>query len=128
VAETAEKISAGKMLTKFLREVANEETMIVIDGEMSMVTKAEALARILWTMALGGNLEYMAPDKSVKIRYYEPDKKTAEFIFNRTEGTPVSGTAQIGRPPGQKKPERFNPGIKSRLTVLDDNEPETDNS
>lgn len=121
---TAEKISAGKMLTKFLKEIGNEETTIIIDGKPLVVTKAEALSRILWTMALGGNIEYYANDGSVKVRYYEPDKKTAEFIFNRTEGTPVSGTAQISRPPAQKI-EKFNPGTKNRLSVIE-NEGETD--
>jgi adenylate kinase family enzyme len=122
--EIAEKISAGKMLTKFLKEVADEETTVIIDGKPHVVTKAEALARILWTMCLGGNMEYYAPDGTVKVRYYEPDKKTAEFIFNRTEGTPVSGTAQFGRPAIQKI-EKFNPGMKSRLSVINSEE-ETD--
>jgi hypothetical protein len=124
MAETMEKVSAGKMLTKFLKEVADEETTVIVDGKPHVVTKAEALARILWTMALGGNMEYYTNDGSVKVRYYDPDKKTAEFIFNRTEGTPVSGTAQISRP-AQQKIEKFNPGMKSRLSQME-NEGETD--
>lgn len=121
--ETTEKISAGKMLTKFLKEVADEETTIIIDSKPLVVTKAEALARILWTAAIGGTLEYYAPDGSVKVRYYEPDRKTAEFIFNRTEGTPVSGTASLGRPPAQKI-EKYNTGMKNRLSTIGEDESE----
>ena len=54
-----DKISPQRLLTDFLRDVGNEETELVVgsDGTPAMVSKAEALARKLYLMALGGTVE-----------------------------------------------------------------------
>ena len=45
------KTKAGKLLTRFLEEIAEERTELG-EGD-TLITKAEALARIIWSRALG---------------------------------------------------------------------------
>lgn len=77
---------AGKLLSQFIRQIAEEETELVkIDGEDKMVTKAEALARLVWKKALG--YKEIKIEKGVPIEYeYRSDKGYAAVLFDRMEG------------------------------------------
>ncbi len=79
---------AGKLLSKFVRQIAEEATECLL-GENDndrMVTKAEALARIMWDTALGKDIketdEHGVP---VTIRR-RPDKGMMALIWDRMEG------------------------------------------
>jgi hypothetical protein len=81
-----DKAKAGRLLSKFLNRIAEEENeCLIIDGEDRMVTKAEALARLVWRMALGYK-ETVADSKGVKEVVHLPDKGMIEVVFDRIEG------------------------------------------
>jgi len=78
---------AGQLLSKFLKEIANEETeLLTIDGEDRMTTKAEALARLMWRMALGYEEETIASNGQRSRIAHAPDKKMMALLFDRIEG------------------------------------------
>lgn len=89
------KTKAGKLLSQFLKEIAQEKTELVKDenNEDQMATKAEALARKIWNMALGW--KEVEIEKGIKSEtFHAPDKAMMMLVFDRTEGrvsTSVSG-------------------------------------
>lgn len=92
--EHGKKTNAGKLLSKFIREIANEEyddPIIKARGEEAvMVTKAEAIARHIWNVALGYVEEvdiYKDGVKTgVKLETHRPDKWAINLIWDRMEG------------------------------------------
>lgn len=70
----------SRQLTKHLREFANDvETM---DGDR-VITRGEALALLLWKMALG----FEAEDPETKtIRHYKPQAWAIQLVYERLEG------------------------------------------
>ena len=88
------KVVAGKLLSKFIREIASEEyddPIIKARGEEAvMVTKAEAIARHIWNVALGFVEEvdiYKDGVKvGVKLETHRPDKWAIGIIWDRMEG------------------------------------------
>ncbi len=85
------RAKAGKLITHFIREVSKEETEHlrdengVIDDKMS--TKAEALARLLWRMALGKSEFKEDPDSRGTIELpRNPNKGAMVQIIERLEG------------------------------------------
>lgn len=92
------KSKAGKLLSQFLKEIAQEETEFVKDenNEDKMATKAEALARKIWRMALGWKEVETQDGKLVEVMS-RPDKAMMMLVFDRTEGrapTSMSGSDQ----------------------------------
>ena len=92
--EHGKKIAAGKLLSKFIREIASEvhdDPVIRAKGEEAvMVTKAEAIARLMWKAALGYEElvdVYKAGQKiGVKTEVHKPDKTFIGMIWDRMEG------------------------------------------
>jgi len=89
------KVAAGKLLSKFIREIANEihdDPVIKAKGEDAvMVSKAEAIARYLFKIALGYEESEDVFDKTGKktgIRpiKHKPDKWAINLIWDRLEG------------------------------------------
>jgi len=78
------KIKAGMLLSKFLRNIAEEETELVVDPEDGdrMATKAEALARKMWKIALG----YEETTDSGTVVKHSPDRAMMSLIYTRLEG------------------------------------------
>ena len=76
---------AGKLLTAFIREIAEEETEVLLDNEDKMVTKAEALARLIWKKALGYKEVNIVKGQPIDTIYH-PDKGCMGLIFDRMEG------------------------------------------
>ncbi|GAF70030.1 unnamed protein product [marine sediment metagenome] len=88
---------AKRLITHFLREIAEEETETVcVEGEDRMVTKAESLAREMWRMALGWN-EVRITAEGPKDIEHKPDKGMMAAIIDRTEGRAVPATG-VGKP------------------------------
>lgn len=79
-----EKTRAGMLLSNFLRQIAQEKTEVALnaDGEDRMVTKAEAIARLMYKMALG----YEEKKDDGKVTKHAPDKSMISLIFDRIEG------------------------------------------
>jgi len=92
--EHGKKVVAGKLLSKFIREIASEmhdDPVIKAKGEDAvMVTKAEAIARLMWKAALGYEELVDVISKGVKTgtktEVHRPDKTFIGMIWDRMEG------------------------------------------
>ena len=85
-------IKAGQLLSKWLRQIAEEETEFVKDdGDDRMATKAEAIARLIWKKALGYT-EKKIDSKGVEVtENYPPDRGYIGVLLDRIEGrAPIS--------------------------------------
>ena len=87
------KTKARKLLSQYLKEIAQEKTELVKDenNEDQMATKAEALARKIWNMALGWSEVQIEGGKPVET-HHAPDKAMMMLVFDRTEGKVSSST------------------------------------
>jgi hypothetical protein len=97
VPASGDKIRAGKMLSKFLRQIAAEETELVETPEVGakMATKAEALARLIFKMALGYTevtTEKMNGQDIERERQIKPDKAMIQLVWDRLEGKAESAS------------------------------------
>ena len=85
-----DKIRAGTLLSTHLRKIAQEPTEFIkeSDGDR-MGTKAEALARLMWKMALGYTTTDVKTEKEI---IHFPDRGMIQLIWDRVEGraTPVN--------------------------------------
>jgi len=93
--EHGKKSIAGKLLSKFIKEIASEECddpVIKARGEEAvMVTKAEAIARYIFKLALGYEESVDVLDKDgkkigIKPVTHKPDKWAINVIWDRLEG------------------------------------------
>jgi len=81
------KTRAGQLLSQFLRSIAEEQTEFIKDddGEDKMASKAEALARKMWKMALGYEEKQSKGNEEILVEY-KPDKSMMRLLFDRIEG------------------------------------------
>ena len=92
--EHGKKVAAGRLLSKFIREILSEthdDPLIKAIGEEAvMVTKAEAIARHVVKSALGYWAEEDVFVKGVKTGvknvYHKPDKSFIYLVWDRMEG------------------------------------------
>ena len=93
--EHGKKIAAGKLLSKFIREIASEicdDPVIKAKGEEAvMLTKAEAIARYIFKLALGYEESVDVLDKvgkkiGIRPEVHRPDKWAINIIWDRLEG------------------------------------------
>ena len=92
--EHGKKIAAGKLLSKFIREIlveTHDDPLVKARGEDAvMVTKAEAIARHVVKSALGYWEEEDVFTKGVKTGvknvYHKPDKSLIHLVWDRMEG------------------------------------------
>jgi hypothetical protein len=89
------KTAAGMLLTKYLRDIGLERTetnggLDPKDGKNRMITKAEALARTIWKLALGYEEKIRRTTKDGKIKevakYHPPEAKFVDIVYDRLEG------------------------------------------
>ncbi len=107
MSEHGKKVIAGKLLSKFIREIASEiydDPVIKAKGEEAvMLTKAEAIARHIWKLALGYSEEVEVYKNGVKTgirpEFHKPDKWAIGVIWDRMEGR--VGAADV-KPGGDK--------------------------
>jgi len=77
---------AGMLLSQFIRTIALEKTALVkIDGEDQIVSKAEALARLVWNKALGYTEQKVIEGKLTDV-IHSPDKVMIALLWDRMEG------------------------------------------
>jgi len=111
----ADKVNPQRLLTDFLRDVGAEETeLVTVDGTPAMVSKAEALARKLYLMALGGTVECKNDKGEVKTVVFEPSIPAAKLIREWTEGKPGENKSTSDKK--GKRPERFDKNTGNRLS------------
>ncbi len=111
----AKKLTPNKLLTDFLLEIGKEKTsMAVIDGETTLVTRAEAVARGLYDMAEGGLREKVNPKTREIIRVYvKPDVAAFRLIREFTEGKASSDV--VKEITNKKKAGEYGSGTRKRL-------------
>ena len=83
---------AGRLLSKWLRQIAEEPTEFIKDdnNEDRMATKAEAIARLIWKKALGYTTTEVVKGETINT-IYAPDKGMISLLYDRIEGrAPVS--------------------------------------
>jgi len=109
---TEEKKKATRLLTKWVRQIAGEESEVQQDTPADaprMITKAEALSRLMWKMALG---------------YAEvlQDKINGQLVENTVVHAPNSGMIALlydrmeGRVPLASEPEHAGRTTSEKVT------------
>ncbi|MBE3139504.1 MAG: hypothetical protein IMZ53_02870 [Thermoplasmata archaeon] len=89
--EHGRKTAAGMLLSKFIKQIAEEKTET--GGETDnpvMISKAEALARLIWKCALGSIEEHTDDQGVVTKTYHAPDRTAWQLLFDRMEGKATS--------------------------------------
>jgi len=97
----------GRLLSKYIRRIAEENTEFLKADSPSeddrMGTKAEALARNLWKLALGWE-EVIVTETDSKRVVHPPDAKIAFLLMDRMEGrAPTAVDDTDDRPSAAKK-------------------------
>ena len=119
------KTSAGMMLSKYLRQVGQERTEVEgndpASGESRIITKAEALARTMWKLALGYNEEERTVDpksgrQMLRVKRYKPDNTMIALIFDRVEGKVASQENEKGKK--QPLSSKVDEQAKRRVNAL----------
>lgn len=104
---------AKSALTDFLNQIGEEEVTICIDGQPRTVTRAEALARKMYLLALGGFEEVQMPDGTIEKFFHKPDYRVSKMIREFTEGKAPMEVVETG--PKGRKPGSFNSSVGRRL-------------
>ncbi len=92
-----DKARAGRLLSEYLRRIAQEQTEFIKgpDGDV-MVSKAEALARLMFKLALGWEEDDV---KTGKKKIHNPSAGMIALIWDRIEGrsVPLAGDDRQSR-------------------------------
>ena len=113
--EAGNKQRAGRLLSTFLRTIAQEKINIAAEGEAPrMITKARSLADQIWHRALGTYV-YIDPFTEV-LKQPPPDKQMIELIFDRCEGK--VGTHEEEKKKDASVPDKVSEANKDRLNKL----------
>ena len=89
------KMRAGILLSTYLRNIAQEETeFLELPDGSKMGTKAEALARLMFRMALGFKEEDV---KTGEVKIHPPDRGMIGLIWDRIEGRAVPVTGNLAK-------------------------------
>lgn len=107
------QIEAKSALTAFLNQIGEEEVTICIDGRSKTVSRAEALARKMYLLALGGVEEIKDADGVIVNVFHKPDHRVAKMIREFTEGKAPMEVVETG--PKGRKPGSFNSSVSRRL-------------
>jgi len=99
------KARAGRLLSRFIRQIAEETEFVQGEGveDDRMVSRAEMLARKMWRIAEGYD-EIVITDTGSKTITHPPDQKMMAILMDRIEGR--CGTTQedeVSRPTTSSK-------------------------
>ena len=112
--EKGDKRRAGRLLSTFLREIAQEKiTEIGGVPTAKIITKAHALANQIWDRALGN---YQQVDKLGELKMLPPDKSMIELIFDRCEGR--VGSEAEERDKDRTVPDRVSDANKQKILKI----------
>ena len=116
--EMGSKKRAGNLLSHYLRSIA-QETIARDDlekGETRTMSKAEALAYLIWNKALGFK-EEVDDGSGIKILVeHEPDKDMIKLVYDRMEGKVAN--PEENRDREQKLPDKVSATNVDRLNKL----------
>ncbi|KKN71211.1 hypothetical protein LCGC14_0422540 [marine sediment metagenome] len=114
--EAGDKKRAGRLLSTFLREIAQEKTEIlsVEGGVPKQVTKARALAAQIWRRALGTYV-YIDPVTDAT-KQPPPDKQMIELIFDRCEGKVGTHDEEVKK--DASVPDKVSQANKDKLNKM----------
>ena len=86
--------TAGKLLSRYIRIIAEEESEVIfVEGEDRMATKAEAMARKMWKIALGWTETVIPGDGAMPYEVeHAPDQKMMALLYDRMEGRAQAAT------------------------------------
>lgn len=110
--EAGDKKRAGRLISTFIRSVAQEK----VAGETNAVTRAEALARLLWDMALGRIKVVDMETGKISIESVPPDKHAMDVIIDRMEGR--VGTFEDEKKKSESIPDRISRKNKTRANKI----------
>ena len=112
---------AGKLLSRFIRQIAEEETEFIKDedGEMRMASKAEALARQLWDLArVYTELKVIDPNEPPVEIVHPADHKMMALIIDRIEGRAATAVEDDSLRPSTA--QKISEQGKKRISALGD--------
>ena len=114
--EAGEKSRAGRLLSTFLREIAQEKTEVMTadDEAPKKVTKAKALAAQIWARALG-TFVFLDP-LTQQVKQPPPDKQMIELIFERCEGKVGTHDEEVKK--DASVPDKVSQANKDKLNKL----------
>jgi len=81
-----------RALTTEVRKLAEEAFSVTDDG--TPLTRAEALARLLWNMALGYSEKVRDEDGTLKTVIHPPVAWSVQYLYERLEGRPQTAIAE----------------------------------
>jgi len=107
--------SPNKLLSDYLKSVGEERSeTVVINGEKRTVSKAEAVARMLYQQATGGVFETIDPKTGEVIQIYiKPVVAAAKLVREFTEGKAGASVAEDPNP--KQKAGRYGADTRKRL-------------
>ncbi len=117
----SKRMKAGKLLSRFIRQIAEEETEFVKDddGGDRMATKAEALARQIWKQALGyTEMKVVDPSLPPVEIEHQPDQKMLALLYDRMEGRAATATEDETLRPSTA--QKITEQGKKRIAALGD--------
>lgn len=110
--EAGNKKRAGHLISSFIRSVAQEK----VAGDKGQLTRAEALARLLWDMALGVVKTVDMDTGKILVGYAPPDKHAMDVIMDRMEGR--VGTFEDEKKKSESIPDKISRKNKNRINKL----------
>ena len=119
--EMGNKTRAGNILSTYLRLIA-QETVARDDfekGETRTMSKAEALAYLIWNKALGYREEATGENGETVIVEHEPDKDMIKLVYDRIEGKVANPEENKDRE--QKLPDKVSDTNRARLNKMAEN-------
>lgn len=110
------KQRAGMILSSLLRNIAEEETELGgTPSDPKMITKAEALARLVWKKGLGWT-EQRQTDSGVIDIVHEPDRVYVAILLDRLEGRVAA--VEAGGKEKRKVSDRVGEQSKKRINKI----------
>ena len=114
------KTKAGQLLSRFLRQVAEEVTELSQkDGEDVLISKAQKMADIMWREALGYEEVEIGKQGQRIVHVHKPDKTMIGLIYERMEGRAPLAQEGSGK---QEISERVDEQAKNRIEAAGNNE------
>ena len=114
-----DKARAGRMLSEFLRRIAQEKTECTEGTALEdgvMVTKAEAMARAMFKIALGYEETVVSKGGVSIVKKVKPSAGMMALIFDRMEGR--AAPSNEGDKEKRTLPKKVSAENKKRLNKL----------
>lgn len=117
--KVSEQAKVGRLLSQFIKQIAQEKIYHEDEGQELLMTKAEALCRIIWRDAIGWT-EITEDGKHIA---HKPDKNMIQLIYERMEGK--AGTADEYKRKDTSISDKVSAVAKSRINKMVNNGQET---